>query len=90
MSGRILEQSSDHSLSSMTATGEKHLKMPTKGVPTDGLLDALASQYGKDSFRVETRHNVFHITIVATRNTDSLRQETTLHAACRKPHTTNA
>lgn len=87
MPGRISEQSSDHALDSMTSTGEKHIEMPTKGVPTDGLLKALTTQYGKNSFRVEMRHNIFHITIFTNRGTGSLRQDTTYNAACCKSFT---
>lgn len=82
MPGRIEEQSSHPDIDSATDPGEKHIRMPTKGIPTDGLLNALARQYGKDSFRVEMRHNVFHITIFTNRDTTTLRQETTYNAAC--------
>jgi hypothetical protein len=70
----------------MTSTGKKHIEMPTKGVPTDGLLNALTTQYGKNSFRVEMRHNIFHITIFTNRDTGSPRQDTTYNAACCKSH----
>lgn len=90
MPGRITEHSSDHALDSATAMGDKYIEMPTKGVPTDGLLDALARQYGKDSFRVEMRHNVFHITIFASRNAECLRQDTSYNAACCKSCTSGS
>ncbi|KAM0332208.1 hypothetical protein ACHAQA_002483 [Verticillium albo-atrum] len=82
MPARILEPSSGHAVNSTTATRKKYIEVPTRYVPTDGLLDALARKYGKDSFQVEMRHNVFHITIFTNPNPDDLQQDSAYNADC--------